>query len=51
MVRSLVATVVQYAVAFLVGLPIFAAFTLAQRLLRRDNPASRPTATGVETLG
>lgn len=39
MLRSLLATGVQYVVAFLVGLPIFAGFKLARRLFSHDAPA------------
>jgi hypothetical protein len=41
MVRSLLATGVQYVVAFLVGLPIFGGFKLARRLFGHDAPAPR----------
>jgi hypothetical protein len=42
-VRSLVAVGVHFALAFLVGLPIFAGFKLARRVLVRDDPMFRPT--------
>jgi hypothetical protein len=49
MVRSLVATGVQFALAFLVGLPIFAAFKVLRRVLVRDDPMSRPTEPARES--
>jgi hypothetical protein len=49
MVRSLIATGVQFAVAFLVGVPIFAAFKLARRVLVRDDPASHLTGSARES--
>jgi hypothetical protein len=46
MLRSAPANAAQYALAFLVGVPIFASFKLARAVLRRDDSLSRITATG-----
>jgi hypothetical protein len=50
MARSLAATGVQFALAFLVGLPIFAAFKLARRLFGRGDSALGQRAAGGGTL-
>jgi hypothetical protein len=50
MARSFAATAVQFALAFLVGLPIFAAFKLAGRLFSRSDSASGQGAAGGGTL-
>jgi hypothetical protein len=46
MARSLVATGVQFALAFLVGLPIYAAFKLGRRLFSRGDSALGQGAAG-----
>jgi hypothetical protein len=46
MLRSAPANAAQYALAFLVGVPIFTSFKLARAILRRDDSLSRITPTG-----
>jgi hypothetical protein len=50
MARSFAATGVQFALAFLVGLPIYAAFKLARRLFSRGDSTSAQGAAGGGTL-